>query len=144
MTQADTNKAQTSPFRKKFRKFLFIFSLSLIVIWLIIYFISGMTYSEGTRSGILTKISRKGFVFKTYEGEMNVGGFSQGDGTIMPATIFKFSVRDKDVYKELEEVQGKKVVLHYRQVMHNFFWQGESDYFVYDVGQVKQVSSPGE
>jgi len=129
----DTNK----PPKKRFRKFLLITSLIIILALMVYYLICGMTYSEGTRSGILTKVSRKGFVFKTYEGELNVGGFNQGDGTIMPSAIFYFSVRDKEVYKQLEELQGHKVILHYKQVIKNFFWQGETDYFVYQVNTFK-------
>ena len=136
----DNNPAASlhpAPKKNKLRKFAFIFLLSLIVIWFIYYFICGWTYSEGTRSGILTKVSKKGYVFKTYEGEMNVGGFSQGDGTIMPATIFKFSVPDKKIYDQLESSQGHKVVLHYKQVYKNFFWQGETDYFIHEITPVK-------
>ncbi len=128
---------QIVPKKSKLKKFALIFTLSLILIWFIYYFICGWTYSEGTRSGILTKVSKKGFVFKTYEGEMNVGGFSQGDGTIMPATMFKFSIPDKKIYDELESTQGNKVVLHYKQVYKNFFWQGETDYFIHQVTHVK-------
>jgi hypothetical protein len=123
--------------KNKLRKFVLIFTLSLAVIWFIYYFICGLTYSEGTRSGILTKVSRKGYVFKTYEGEMNIGGFSQGDGTIMPATMFKFSIMDKKIYDELEAAQGNKVVLHYKQVYKNFFWQGDTDYFIHEITHVK-------
>lgn len=130
MSTVQNTETAPVPKKNKLRKFLLIFSISLIIIWFIYYFICGMAYSEGTRSGILTKVSKKGYVFKTYEGELNVGGFSQGDGTIMPASIFKFSVPDKKVYNELEAMQGHKVVLHYKQVMKNFFWQGETDYFV--------------
>jgi len=107
--------------------------LVLVALGFAYYFICGMTYSEGTRSGILTKVSKKGFIFKTYEGELIVGGLNQGDGAIMPASVFKFSVLDKKVYDQLEADQGKKVVLHYKQVLKNFFWQGETDYFVHDV-----------
>ncbi|MBL7931218.1 MAG: 6-phosphogluconate dehydrogenase [Bacteroidia bacterium] len=96
----------------------------------IYYFICGMTYSEGTRSGILTKVSKKGFLFKTYEGEIIIGGLNQGDGAILPARVFNFSVREKGVYDQLEKDQGKKVVLHYREVIKSFFWQGETNYFV--------------
>lgn len=123
--------------KSKLKKWTIITLLSLLVIWLIYYFICGMAYSEGTRSGILTKVSKKGYVFKTYEGELVVGGLNQGDGTILPATIFKFSVSDKIIYDKLEADQGKKVVLHYKQVIKNFFWQGESDYFVHQVTYVK-------
>jgi hypothetical protein len=131
----DTNK----PRKKRFRKFLFITTFIIILALVVYYFICGITYSEGTRSGILTKVSKKGFVFKTYEGELNVGGFNQGDGTIMPAAIFYFSVRDKEVYQKLEEAQGRKVILHYKQVIKNFFWQGETDYFVYQVNHVNNL-----
>lgn len=126
-------EAGTGNFRKKLKKFFFIFFLLLLAAGIIYYFIAGMSYSEGTRSGILTKVSKKGYIIKTYEGELNVGGFSQGDGTIMPASIFRFSVTDKEVYKKLEELQGRKVVLSYRQVMKNFFWQGDTDYFITEV-----------
>ena len=116
--------------RNAWKRFVIIAGIVLVLGAVVYYFICGMAYSEGTRSGILTKVSRKGFIFKTYEGELNIGGLNQGDGTIMPATVFKFSVQDKKVYEILEANQGKKVVVHYKQVMKNFFWQGESDYFI--------------
>jgi hypothetical protein len=135
----DIQNKQTEllPPKKKLRKFVFLSFLVIIVGFFIFYFICGMTYSEGTRSGVLTKVSKKGFIFKTYEGELNVGGFNQGEGTIMPASVFKFSANKKSVYDQLESEQGKKVVLHYKQVVKNFFWQGETDYFVYQISTVK-------
>lgn len=132
-------QATSLPPKKKsrFKKFAFIFLLVLICIGFIYYFICGMSYSDGTRSGILTKVSRKGFIFKTYEGELNIGGVNQGEGTIMPLTIFKFSTTKKQIYDSLEVYQGRKVVLKYRQVIKNFFWQGDTDYFVDHVSLVK-------
>lgn len=121
----------------RFSKFLKWTAASLLLALAAYYFISGMTYSEGTRSGVLTKISKRGYLFKTYEGELNVGGLNQGDGTIMPLSIFYFSVPDEEVYKAIEDAQGKKVVLHYKEVIHSFFWQGETDYFVYKASTVK-------
>jgi len=96
-----------------------------------------MSYSEGTRSGVLIKVSKKGFLFKTYEGELNIGGVNQGEGTLMPMTIFKFSTTKKIIYDSLEAYQGRKVVLKYRQVIKNFFWQGDTDYFIDHVSLVK-------
>lgn len=133
------NTSQTvQPKKGKFKKFLIIFSLIVVAGLLIYYFICGMAYSKGTRSGILTKVSEKGYIFKTYEGELNVGGFNQEGGTIMPASIFKFSVTDKKVYEKMEALQGNKVVLHYKQVMKNFFWQGDTDYFIYECSPVNK------
>jgi hypothetical protein len=122
--------------KNRFRKFSIIFLLIVFAGLLAYYFICGFTYSEGTRSGVLTKVSKRGFIFKTYEGEMNVGGLNQGDGTIMPMVVFKFSVRDEAVYDSLEKAQGHKIVLHYKEVLKSFFWQGDSDYFIYQVSSV--------
>jgi hypothetical protein len=120
------------PKKNVFRKVALISTISIIVGLTAFYFICGMTYSDGTRSGILTKVSRKGYVFKTYEGEINIGGINQGDGTIMPATVFKFSIKKKDIYDKVESMQGKKIIVRYKEVIKVFFWQGESKYFVYD------------
>ena len=110
--------------------------VTLLIAFALYYFICGITYSEGTRSGVLTKISKRGYVFKTYEGDMNIGGLSQGDGTIMPMVVFYFSVQDEDVYNQLQALQGKKSVVYYREVIHSFFWQGETDYYVYKAHDV--------
>jgi len=118
--------------RKKsgFKKFMFISLLVVIVGLVIFYFIAGMSYSEGTRSGILTKVSKRGYIFKTYEGEILIGGINEGEGTITNTATFRFSVPEKKVYDKLESLQGHKVVVRYRQVLKPFFWQGDTDYFV--------------
>jgi hypothetical protein len=134
----ETGVVAAKPKKNKFKRFLLIFILIITIIWFIYYFICGLTYSEGTRSGILTKVSKKGYIFKTFEGELNIGGFSQGDGTIMPNSIFKFSVIKENIYKKIQEKEGKKVVLQYKQVVKNFFWQGDTDYFILEVSEVKQ------
>jgi hypothetical protein len=131
-----TTAEQVKP-KSKLKRFAGISFLIIIFAFVIFYLICGMAYSEGTRSGILTKVSKKGYVFKTYEGELNIGGINQGEGTIIPLTIFKFSTTKKQVYDSLEIYQGRKVVLKYRQVIKNFFWQGDSDYFVDHVSLVK-------
>lgn len=125
------------PGKNKFRKFLLITLFFLMLASVAYYYICGFAYSEGTRSGILTKVSKRGFVFKTYEGELIIGGLNQGDGAVLPGVIFKFSIVDRSVYDQLEADQGRKVILHYKQVIKNFFWQGETDYFVHQVTFVK-------
>lgn len=119
--------------KSKLPKFLILTFLILSLLTFTYFFICGLTYSEGTRSGILTKISKKGYVFKTYEGELNIGGIFQNNSPLIPTTIFYFSVRDKKIYYDLQQAEGKKVVLYYKQVIKNFFWQGETDYFVYEI-----------
>jgi hypothetical protein len=135
MNQAITSSVPKK--RSKFKRIFIIFFLCVLLGFIIYYLVAGITYSEGTRSGVLTKVSKKGFVFKTYEGEMNVGGFSQGDGTVMPSKIFIFSVGEKAVYDSLEQMQGHKLILHYKERMRTFFWQGDTRYFIYKVSRMK-------
>ena len=62
------------------------------------YAFGNMTYSSGTRSGQLMKLSRKGYVFKTYEGELFLGVFTSGQPTVAPGNIWAFSVKNRKVY----------------------------------------------
>lgn len=84
------------------------------------------SYSDGERAGILQKFSRKGWVFKTYEGELAM--------SIVPGvtpTIWDFSVRDRSLVEKLNGALGKRVALHYTE--HRGVptsWFGETPYFV--------------
>lgn len=85
-----------------------------------------LSYSEGERAGFLQKFSRKGWICKTWEGEILL--------TSMPGAIperFEFSVRDDLVAKQLMAAMGKRVNLTYAQhkgVPSACF--GETEYFV--------------
>jgi len=93
---------------------------------LYMWFILSWSYSEGERAGILQKISRKGWICKTYEGELAI--------SIIPGVtpiIWDFSVRDEAVVTQLTAALGKRAVLHYREhrgIPTNCF--GETNYFV--------------
>lgn len=91
--------------------------------------ICNWTYSKGQRSGLLNKISYKGVVWKTYEGELNMGNFEAG----MPGSTWKFSVWKDEIYEQLQDYQGQQVKLHYRQKIKPMPWQGKTDYFIYEV-----------
>lgn len=134
-----TNSTTNQPKKRKWKKFLMISGLVLIGLFVAYVFLCGMTYSTGARTGIVIKISQKGYLFKTYEGELNLGGISEGDGTIMPTRIWQFSVQKNDTatYNTLTNTQGKHVRLHYREVYKNFFWQSETPYLVEKVEIVK-------
>lgn len=99
---------------------------ALLLYYAFIYFV---TYSEGTRSGELIKISNKGVVVKTWEGEISQG--------ISGAQIFTFSVLDKDqeVVDKLREYQGQYVKLDYVERYATFFWLGDTKYFITNVTQ---------
>lgn len=97
-----------------------------VLYYLFIYFI---TYSKGVRSGELIKISRKGILVKTWEGEISQG--------ISGSQIFIFSVEDKNeqVLKDLQKYQGKYVKLNYKERYATFFWLGDTKYFITKVTQ---------
>lgn len=58
-------------------------------------------YSEGERTGVITKFTNKGLLFKTWEGQMNLGGVvSNGDGGVT-ANVWNFSVTDPEVVRQL-------------------------------------------
>ena len=84
------------------------------------------SYSDGERAGVLQKFSRKGWVCKTYEGELAM--------SVVPGvapTIWDFSVRDEAVVPHLKAALGKRVVLHYtehRGIPTNCF--GQTGYYV--------------
>jgi len=68
------------------------------------------SYSEGDRSGVLQKFSRKGWICKTWEGEL---AMSTVPG--VAPTIWEFTVREADVAKRVNEAIGSRVVLHYSE-----------------------------
>lgn len=68
------------------------------------------TYSKGERAGYVQKISQKGWLCKTWEGELAMANLPGS----MPE-IFKFSVRNDSVAKLIEQNSGKRVSLSYEQ-----------------------------
>ena len=119
---------------KSFVKKIFLFSFLIAIVAFGSYILySNWTYSDGTRTGFLIKISEKGYVFKTYEGQLNLGGFQTGDDSSIVGNTWKFSLQDDALYKKLEQLQGKKVMLRYKEKNKAMPWQGETNYFVYDV-----------
>ncbi len=112
------------------KKILGIGLVGVLAIFMVYYaFIYFVTYSEGTRSGELIKISNKGVIVKTWEGEISQG--------ISGAQIFTFSVLDKDqeVIDKLQEYQGQYVKLSYVERYATFFWLGDTKYFITKVTQ---------
>ncbi len=97
-------------------------------------------YSKGSRAGIIVKYSTKGVLFKTREGQLNVGGMQQSDdGDLMP-TIWDFSVYKgaDEIHKAIEDavMGGYRVRLHYEEKYFQYEWRGDTKYFVTKVERV--------
>jgi hypothetical protein len=84
------------------------------------------SYSTGERAGFVQKLSKKGYVCKTWEGEMAM--------VTMPGTVaekFRFTVQSDTVAAQLNTSMGKRVAVHYEE--HRWLPSscfGETDYFV--------------
>jgi uncharacterized membrane-anchored protein len=105
----------------------------VIVIVIIVglgYFKYYFTYSKGYRAGLLQKFSEKGVVFKTYEGEMILSSVQSSANVALASEKFLFSVTDDAVANQMEQIQGKHVVVHYKEKNGALPWQGESYYIV--------------
>ncbi len=120
-----------------------LFWLLLVPIVLIVgYFAVVLTwnYSTGERAGWVQKLSRKGWLCKTWEGEMAM--------VSMPGAIpekFLFTVRDDAVAESINKVMGKRVTLHYEEkVGLPTTCFGETRHFVNGVLQVDEIPlAPG-
>lgn len=118
----------------------FIFTLiGILVVMaavLAIYIALALTwsYSTGERAGFLQKISDKGWICKTWEGELSL--------VALPGAApekFLFTVRNAEVAKQVNAAVGKRVALNYEQhkgLPTSCF--GETDYFVVGLKEVAQ------
>jgi hypothetical protein len=98
------------------------------------------SYSSGERAGWIQKFSNKGWLCKTWEGEMAM--------VSMPGTTtekFVFTVWDDDVAAQINKVMGKRVSLHYEEkvgIPTRCF--GETRYYVTKVNVVEEIPlAPG-
>lgn len=98
------------------------------------------SFSEGYRAGTVMKLSKKGFVFKTLEGQLNMGGAAGSEGSDIASSVWSFSVDrgDVQVVQAIEEAvdSGSRVKLHYKEKFYQFSWRGDTKYFVYKVEKV--------
>ena len=97
-----------------------------LFVWWRYYF----TYSDGNRFGLLQKFSRKGKLFKTYEGEMILSSIKGNSNVAIASEKFYFSVTDDAVAQQLNNLQGHNITVHYKEKNSAAFWRGESPYIV--------------
>jgi lysophospholipid acyltransferase (LPLAT)-like uncharacterized protein len=96
------------------------------------------SYSEGERAGYVQKLSKKGWICKTWEGEMAM--------VTMPGTVaekFYFTVREDAVAAKINETVGRRVVLTYQE--HKwipFSCFGDTGYFVTGVKSTEPINAP--
>lgn len=83
------------------------------------YLLLSYSYSQGHRVGKLVKLSKKGFLPKTYEGILDLGSGDQ--------LTWNFSIHNDELGKELSKESGKMVRLEYRELLWKVFYQSKYD-----------------
>jgi len=128
------------------KRFLRIFLVAVLLgfIGVVLFSYYGV-YSEGVRAGMVLKISKKGTLFKTYEGQLDLKSFGAVNSKNQLSQTFEFSVRDKNVelIEKLEEaaLEGTRVRLRYQEKYIALPWLGDTKYFVIAV-EDSQKSMP--
>lgn len=95
----------------------------------------GFSIGDGDRVGIVTKLSHKGIYWKTWEGQMIIGG----QGTVT-TNVWSFSVPDVNILPEVREALEfqKEVRLSYHQKLFPAPWKGSTTYYITGVTPVKK------
>lgn len=118
----------------KIFKSFFILALGALALFALYIFIAlQWSYSTGERAGFLQKVSNKGWICKTWEGELSL--------VAIPGAApekFLFTVRDEAVAQKISAAAGKRVTLNYEQhkgLPTSCF--GDTDYFVTGVTEIE-------
>ena len=130
--------SQWSGTKRKIKKTLYLFiTLIVVLTGIFIYWKYFFTYSDGYRAGLLQKFSHKGNIFKTYEGEMILSSVSSNMNVAIASEKFYFSVTNENMAQQLDTMQGRMVIVHYKQKNGVLFWRGESEYLVDSVKRIR-------
>lgn len=94
-------------------------------------------YSEGVRVGTVYKLSNKGLIWKTWEGEMNLGGATSVEGRAAP-NVWAFTVVKPELVKPIEDAaeKGYPVKVHYKQWWIEKYPRTESGYEITSVERI--------
>jgi hypothetical protein len=104
-------------------------AIFILYIWLALTW----SFSKGERVGYIQKLSKSGWVCKTWEGEMAM--------VTMPGAIpdkFLFTIRDEEIAKRITQFAGKRVALVYEQhkgLPTSCF--GDTEYFIVDAKTIE-------
>ena len=125
------------------KKFLTYFLLIIIVIggiWFAWHFY--WVFGEGVKAGQLNNFTKKGYLFKTYEGKLIQAGFQGGTPGSVQSNEFRFSVVSESVANELMRNSGKEFELHYKEYKGALPWRGTSEFVVDSVYSMRDSRIP--
>ncbi len=125
---------KTGGFKRFIRKFLVVVILALAAF---IYWKYFATYSDGVQGGKMQKISRRGNIFKTWEGYILISASSDPNLSIITPKEWNFTVTNDSLAHVIESYAEKNVILRYHQKNGTLPWRGDTQYIIYDVSLVK-------
>ncbi len=132
-----TKDSKWSGIKQRMKKlFALLIALIIIITGSVIYFKYFYTYSNGYRAGLLQKFSHKGNIIKTYEGEMILSSVTSNSNVALASEKFYFSVINTNLAQQLDTIQGRMVIVHYKQKNRVLFWHGDSEYLVDSVKRI--------
>ncbi len=135
-TKEDIQEKASGLFKKLKRWFFILLGIAIVLSIITGAVAVFWNYSVGYRAGTPIKFSKKGYVFKTYEGQLSVGSLSN-DGGGIGTDIWEFSVSrgDKEVIQAIENAvdNGDRVKLHYNEKLYKFSIFGDTKYFIKEV-----------
>ena len=127
-----------SDFLTKAKKILKrILVVAILLGLLVVSFFYFGTYSSGERVGTLMKLSEKGLLFKTYEGQLNIEAFGAVRSQNYLSQTFEFSIENKQ-QQEIAKLrqamsEGRRVNIKYIERYWEVPWRGDTKYFVKSV-----------
>lgn len=112
----------------------------VISLGMFVYYRFFWVFADGTKAGVLNTIQEKGYLFKTYEGELIQSGFK----TNVQSNEFLFSVTDPKISQILQQNSGREVNLHYKKYLGALPWRGMQQYIVDSIYEIRGVDkTPG-
>ena len=142
---SEKTTSATSSVKKFFKRLLILLVIIAIGVMLFLYY---GVYSTGVRAGIVLKVSNKGAIFKTYEGQLDIMNFGAVKSDNQLSQTFEFSIdkNKKELIEDLEEValSGERVRLRYEEKYAVLPWRGDTKYFVTEMERSPDQPAPNE
>ncbi|MEJ7735964.1 MAG: hypothetical protein WKF97_00945 [Chitinophagaceae bacterium] len=123
------------------RKFLGIVVLIVVLILAgFIYWRYFYVFAEGVKSGELNYLTKKGYIFKTYEGKLIQSGLRSRQPGSVQSYEFEFSVQRPDIANMLMTNSGKEFELHYKEYIGRLPWRGHTEFVVDSIVAMRELN----
>lgn len=130
----------TSSWKKTFGK-IFIVLIILVIGGGIAYFYFPYANSS-VKAGQLNYVMHKGIIFKTYEGKLIQTGIKTGTTGGLQSNEFEFSIENKELAKQLMNLTGQNVKLHYKEYFGALPWRGYTRFIVDSIVAIEETPTP--